>query len=277
MHESSQWCRIDIPGTQIWHSLFLFRPSCQIEGDKWSTHCRHFGKSSKPIIHSARPCRGHPQTSQQNRTATEKGVLDSYRSDRANPSQAHCFPRSSGSSISHPMQRSYASSLYSRRGKTALAAAVVQSKDVQDKSKLRFWVPCIQATSTALFLELLYTVQIPTNQSIKWKCSWRRCLWAERVKRPSTCPTRQFWNTSEQMRCEIGDILPELAKIAHTALFVTMRGKRPLCHEYIAWTNHELGPVDENASRRIYHQLNPRSTKPVISRVPSRGMVATWH
>jgi len=96
------------------------------------------------------PCRGHPQTSQQNRTATEKADLDSYCiewSDRANPSQAHCFPRSrslGGSNSSHPMQPSYASSLYSRMGKTALAAAVVQSKDVQDKSKLRFWVPCIQ-------------------------------------------------------------------------------------------------------------------------------------
>ena len=41
-------------------------------------------------------------------------------------------------------------------GKTALAAAVIQSNNVQDKFKLRFWVPCIQAKLTALFLELLY-------------------------------------------------------------------------------------------------------------------------
>jgi len=281
MHESSQWCHTDIPGTQIWHSLFLFRPlhvKLKVISDLRTADILESLRNQLSIQHD------HVEDIHKQVSKIAQLLRKAFSTHTGVINQAHCFPRSrslGGSSISHPMQRSYASSLYSRRGKTALAAVVqskdVQSKDVQDKSKLRFWVPCIQATSTLLFLELLYTVQIPTNQSIKWKCSWRRRLWAERVKRPSTCPTRQFWNTSEQMRREIGDILPELAKIAHTALFVTMRGKRPLCHEYIAWTNHELGPVDENASRRIYHQLNPRSTKPVISRVPSRGMVATWH
>ena len=72
--------------------------------------------------------------------------------------------------------------------KTVLAAAVIESKDVQDKFKFRFWVPCIQATSTALFLELLYRYL----RMIKRKCSRRRRLRAERIERPATHPGRQL-------------------------------------------------------------------------------------
>ena len=143
-------------------------------------------------------------------------------------------------------------------GKTALAAAVIQSNIVQDKFKLRFWVPCIQATSTPLFLELLYRylrISRSTGNVLDDIVYELNASNNPRLVLFDNFET--LWYNSEPTRREIGNILPELAKIPHVALLVIMRGNRPPCREYVTWTNHELGPVDKNASRRIYHELNP--------------------
>ena len=143
-------------------------------------------------------------------------------------------------------------------GKTALAAAVIESEDVQDKFKLRFWVPCIQATSTALFLELLYRYLRITRSSGNVLDDIVYELNASSDPRLVLLDNFEtLWYNSEPTRREIRNILPEICKIPHVALLVTMRGNRPPCHEYITWLNHELGPVDKDASRRIYHELNP--------------------
>ena len=145
-------------------------------------------------------------------------------------------------------------------GKTALATAVIQSNKVQEKFKLRFWVPCIQATSPALFLDLLYRYLRISRSSGNVLDDILYELNASNDPRLILLDNFEtLWYNSEPTRREIRNILPELAKISHLAMLVTMRGNRPPCPEYILWTTHELGPVDKSASLRIYHDLNSGS------------------
>ncbi|PPQ66969.1 hypothetical protein CVT26_010000 [Gymnopilus dilepis] len=136
-------------------------------------------------------------------------------------------------------------------GKTSVALAVAQSPLIQahfPRGK-RVWVPCIGASSTALLLEILYVqLQIPGDDTTR-----------QHSKRSSRTQDHHLvlleifettWNSLGTVHKEVEDILRQLAEQSHVAILLTMR------------------PTDEEASLRIFHDVNPYSKDdPVVRRL----------
>jgi tetratricopeptide (TPR) repeat protein len=146
-------------------------------------------------------------------------------------------------------------------GKTSLALAVVQSSVVQSKyaPSHRFWVPCIEAASTSLFLQLLYInlrIGLDTKNTLEDILSE-----LNRSKAPRLILLDNFetpWNMLDGTRKEVSNILFQLSQLDHVALLVTMRGTEPPCEDII-WQSKNLHPVDKEASLSIFHEIYPKS------------------
>ncbi|KDR71128.1 hypothetical protein GALMADRAFT_807115 [Galerina marginata CBS 339.88] len=147
-------------------------------------------------------------------------------------------------------------------GKTSVSLAVVESSLVQ----ARFphgnyvWVPCIGATSAALFLETLYVqLQVPGDKQVTLEkiitelttSTNPRLLILDNFETP--------WNATGNSQKQVEDILRTLAKLEHIAMVVTMRGNRPPCHHAIRWQSKNIEPTDEESCLRIFHDINPSS------------------
>ncbi|KDR74973.1 hypothetical protein GALMADRAFT_248793 [Galerina marginata CBS 339.88] len=147
-------------------------------------------------------------------------------------------------------------------GKTSVSLAVVESSLVQ----ARFphgnyvWVPCIGATSAALFLEALYIqLQVPGDKQITLEkiiaelntSTDPRLLILDNFETP--------WNAPGGSQKQVEDILRTLAKLDHIAMLVTMRGNNPPCYNAIKWQSKIIEPTDEESCLRIFHDINPSS------------------
>ena len=149
-------------------------------------------------------------------------------------------------------------------GKTSVALAVVEQFLI---SKARFlpenivWVPCIEATSATLLLEILSTqLQIPGNigqatiekiVSLLAISTQPRLILLDNFETP--------YNVLDRAQKQVEDILRRLAMLGHVAILVTMRGRHPPCAEAIKWYSKEIQPTDEGACLRIYHSIYPES------------------
>ena len=144
-------------------------------------------------------------------------------------------------------------------GKTSVSLAVVESPLIIDHftPEYLFWVPCIEATSTTLFLELLYTqLRIPRNKQItsseiisQLHASTHPCLiLLDNFETP--------WNVAQE---KVSDILRKLAMLKHVSILVTMRGNQAPCDKAITWQLRDIQPTDEEACIRIFRDINPDS------------------
>jgi tetratricopeptide (TPR) repeat protein len=148
-------------------------------------------------------------------------------------------------------------------GKTSVSLAVVELPLI----KKRFpggncvWVPCIEATSATLFLEILYIqLQVPGDGD-KQVTLEKIMSELDASKKPRLILLDNFetpWNAPGRTQKQVSDILRKVAMLSHVAILVTMRGTYPPC-DTIEWQSHTIQPTDKAACRRIFHDINPNS------------------
>jgi len=146
-------------------------------------------------------------------------------------------------------------------GKTSVSLAVVESPLIKE----RFsggncaWVPCIEATSATLLLEILYTqLQVPGDKQVTLE---KIISELDASKEPRLMLLDNFetpWNAPGGTQTQVSDILRKLAMLSHVAILLTMRGTYPPC-DTIEWQLQTIQPTDEAACRRIFHDINPSS------------------
>ena len=149
-------------------------------------------------------------------------------------------------------------------GKTSVSLGVVE----QPLIKTHFlpenlvWVPCIEATSATLLLEILSTqLQVPgnTGQATVEKII---SLLATTSTQPRLILLDNFetpYNALDGAQKQVEDTLRRLAMLSHVAILVTMRGRYPPCDEAIKWQSKEIQPTDETAGLLIYRSIYPDS------------------
>jgi tetratricopeptide (TPR) repeat protein len=142
-------------------------------------------------------------------------------------------------------------------GKTSASLAVVESSLLQKRFRNCVWVPCIEATSATLLLEILYIqLQVPGDKKITLE---KIISELDASKEPRLILLDNFetpWNSCAQKQVE--DILRQLAELSHIAILVTMRGTYPPCNT-IRWQSKYIEPTDDEACLRIFHEINPSS------------------
>jgi tetratricopeptide (TPR) repeat protein len=148
-------------------------------------------------------------------------------------------------------------------GKTSVSLAVVELPLIKEQfpSGNCVWVPCIEATSAALLLEILYIqLQVAGDKQITLE---KIISHLDASKQPSLILFDNFetpWNAPGfGTQKQIEDILRQLAVLRHIAIFITMRGTHPPCNDVIHWQSKNIEPTDEEACFRIYHGNNPSS------------------
>ena len=140
-------------------------------------------------------------------------------------------------------------------GKTSVSLAVVELPLIKERfpGKNLIWLPCIEATSATLLLEILYIqLQIPGDKQATLE---RIISELDTLKQPRLIVVDNFetpWNGNQK---QVGDILRRLAMLSHIAILVTMRGRRPPCDNAIKWQSFDIEPTDEAACLHIYHDI----------------------
>ena len=148
-------------------------------------------------------------------------------------------------------------------GKTSVSLAVVELPVIKERFPGRscIWVPCIEATSATLLLEILHIqLQVPGDGdkqvtlekiiSVLDGSKELRLILLDNFETP--------WNAPGGTQKQVSDILRKLAMLSHIAILVTMRGTYPPC-DAIEWQSHTIQPTDEAACRHIFHDINPSS------------------
>jgi len=146
-------------------------------------------------------------------------------------------------------------------GKTSVSLAVVESPLIKERFTAGncVWVPCIEATSATLLLEILYTqLLVPGDEQVTLE---KIISELDASKEPRVILLDNFetpWNAPGGTQKQVSDILRKLAMLSHVAILLTMRGTYPPC-DAIEWQSHTIQPTDEAACRRIFHDINPSS------------------
>ncbi|KIM34775.1 hypothetical protein M413DRAFT_33026 [Hebeloma cylindrosporum] len=157
-------------------------------------------------------------------------------------------------------------------GKTSVALAVVDLPSIKERfpSENIIWVPCINATSATLFLEILYTqLQIVGDNQARTlekiiaeldDSKQRRLILLDNLETP--------WNALDGKQQQVADILRRLAMLSHIAILATMRGQYAPCDKAIKWQSKTIESTDEAACLRIYYDINPGSENdPYVARL----------
>jgi tetratricopeptide (TPR) repeat protein len=148
-------------------------------------------------------------------------------------------------------------------GKTSVSLAVVEFPLIKERfpGGNCVWVPCIEATSATLFLEILYTqLQVPGDGD-KQVTLEKIISELDASKEPRLILLDGFemlWNAPGKTQRQVSDILQKLVMLSHVAILVTMRGTSPPC-DTIEWQPLTIEPTNEAACRRIFHDINPSS------------------
>ena len=146
-------------------------------------------------------------------------------------------------------------------GKTSVALAVVESPLIKEwfLGGNCVWVPCIEATSATLLLEILYTqLQVPGDKQVMLE---KIISELDASKEPRLILLDNFetpWNVPGRTQKQVSDILRKLAMLNHATILVTMHGTYPPC-DAIEWQSHIIQPTDEAACRHILYDINPSS------------------
>jgi tetratricopeptide (TPR) repeat protein len=149
-------------------------------------------------------------------------------------------------------------------GKTSVSLAVVELPLIKERfpGENLVWVPCIEATSATLLLEILYIqLQVPGDKQVTLE---KIISELDASKQPRLILLDNFetpWNAPGGTQKQVGDILRRLAMLSHVAILITMRGSYPPCENAIKWQSKNIESTDEAACLRIYHDINPGSEK----------------
>ena len=145
-------------------------------------------------------------------------------------------------------------------GKTSVSLAVVEQPLIKTRflPKNTVWVPCIEATSATLLLEILSTqLQVPGQPTIEKIISLLATSTQPRLILLDNFETP--YNALDGAQKQVEDNLRRLAMLSHVAILVTMRGRYPPCDEAIKWQSKDIQPTDEGACLRIYRSIYPDS------------------
>jgi tetratricopeptide (TPR) repeat protein len=163
-------------------------------------------------------------------------------------------------------------------GKTSVSLAVVELPVIKERfpGGNCIWVPCIEATSATLLLDILYIqLQVLGDSQVTLE---KIISELDGSKEPRLILLDNFetpWNAPGGTQKRVSDILRKLAMLSHVAILVTMRGTYPPC-DTIEWQSHTIQPTDEAACRRIFHDINPSSKNDPIDNV-DRLLAALGH
>jgi hypothetical protein len=108
-------------------------------------------------------------------------------------------------------------------GKTSVSLAVVELPLIKERFPGRniVWVPCIEATSATLLLEILYIqLQIPGEKELTLE---KIISELETLEQPRLFVVDNFETPWNGNRKQVSDILRKLAMLSHIAILVTMR------------------------------------------------------
>jgi len=147
-------------------------------------------------------------------------------------------------------------------GKTSVSLAVVELPIIKERFPAAnvIWVPCIEARSATLLLEILYIqLQVAGDKQVTLD---KIVSELNASKQPRLILLDNFetpWNAPGETQKQVGDILRRLAMLSHIAILVTMRGRYPPCDKAIKWQSKHIRTTDEAACLRIYHDINPDS------------------
>ena len=153
-------------------------------------------------------------------------------------------------------------------GKTSVSLAVVELPLIKERfpEENIIWMPCIEATSATLLLEILsIQLQVPGDKQVTLE---KIISELHTLKHPRLIVVDNFetpWNGNQK---QVGDILRRLAMLPHIAILVTMRGRHPPCDGAIKWQSKNIESTDEAACLHIYHDIYPDSKNdPNVSRL----------
>ena len=144
-------------------------------------------------------------------------------------------------------------------GKTSVSLAVTELPLIKERfpGGNVVWVPCIEATSATLLLEILsIQLQVPEDKQVSLE---KIIFELDTLKQPRLIVVDNFetpWNGNQK---QVGDILRRLAMLSHIAILVTIRGRRPPCYGAIEWQTKDIESTDEESCLRIYHDINSDS------------------
>jgi len=129
-------------------------------------------------------------------------------------------------------------------GKTSVSLAVVELPLIKERFPGRncIWVPCIEATSAILFLEILYIQLQVHGDGDKQVTLEKIILELGGSKEPRLILLDNFetpWNAPNGTQKRVSDILRKLAMLSHVAILATMRGTYPPC-DTIEWQSHTI-------------------------------------
>jgi len=143
-------------------------------------------------------------------------------------------------------------------GKTSLSLAIVGSDLVQAmfQERHRVWVPCLEATSATLFLQVLYTSLRVKRQTDSVMSDILDEL--NSSKDPYILLLDNFetpWNTVDGQK-RVEEALQKLNELSHVSILVTMRGSRPPTVD-VEWHSVIVPATDKDANLRICQRFNP--------------------
>ncbi|KAJ7585608.1 hypothetical protein C8J56DRAFT_1165940 [Mycena floridula] len=145
------------------------------------------------------------------------------------------------------------------QGKTATALQVMAHpaiKEYYDK-KNSVWVPCDEATSSELFLDVLFNSLAPNQDNHNTLEAILKEL--RRTSKPIILLLDNFetpWN-APGARGAVARILQEIAQFSHVALLVTMRATVAPCEE-IDWEEVRIQALGPEASYQLFVSIDPQ-------------------
>lgn len=145
-------------------------------------------------------------------------------------------------------------------GKTSVALAVMEERRIIDAyGENRHWVPCAEASTPALLVELLArsldvqgsgTDRFRDVMSMLRRSTQRRLILLDNFETP--------WDI-EGEQTNVDSILSTLASVPHVAILITMRGTVSPSIQ-VSWTKTIHLPVlSLEASRQTYLQIHPEA------------------
>ncbi|KAJ7587454.1 hypothetical protein C8J56DRAFT_1164954 [Mycena floridula] len=145
------------------------------------------------------------------------------------------------------------------QGKTATALQVMAHhaiKEYYDK-KNSIWVPCDEATSPELFLDVLFnSLALNENNHNTLEVILKEL---HNTSNPIILLLDNFetpWN-APGARGDVEHILQEIAQFSHVALFVTMRATVAPCED-IEWEEIKIQALGPEASHQLFVSIHPQ-------------------
>ncbi|KAJ7590502.1 hypothetical protein C8J56DRAFT_1133796 [Mycena floridula] len=146
------------------------------------------------------------------------------------------------------------------QGKTATALKVMAHPAMKQfySRKNSLWVPCDEATSPELFLDVLYNSLALTSKTHNTLEAILHEL--RQTSKPIILLLDNFetpWNVPGA-RGTVARILQDIAQFSHVSLFVTMQGTVAPCEE-IEWVEMKIQTLDPAASHQLFISIHPES------------------